>query len=311
MVSLWLDTARTAGGGADRTRCGVILLAPSTAHMTPPALARSLGRLLVFRHTRAVSRIAKSEVNAAFEWAAAQITEAGGRDGVTSRAEIRRKIAELTGTERDLVDFFYRYIVRRSGNPSERVDRRDVEAALAAARQELVAAFDTNDNGLSTEEVAAMPPLGRLAVKVARHRQRGGEELSNHFEALAYNFVLDDYGTELTNEHFLSFHAPAQLEHLTAQTFAATLGLNADDPKQRISRIESAADFFRRLVDSNTPGPTAQAVALATAMQSSLRDMHVFILGEDPEGGPLHPVYIAGIAPDGSLAGLRARVQWS
>lgn len=258
-----------------------------------------------------MSRIAKSEVNAAFEWAAAQITEAGGRDGVTSRAEIRRKIAELTGTERDLVDFFYRYIVRRSGNPSERVDRRDVENALNAARQELVAAFDTNDNGLSTEEVAAMPPLGRLAVKVARHRQRGGEELSNHFESLAYNLLLDDYGTELTNEHFLSFHQPAQLTALTAQTFAAALGLDLTDPKQQIARIESAADFFRRLVDNNTPGPTAQAVALVTAMQSSLQDMHVFILGADPEGGPVHPVYITGIAPDGSLAGLRGRVQWS
>jgi hypothetical protein len=258
-----------------------------------------------------VSRIAKSEVNAAFEWAAAQITEAGGRDGVTSRAEIRRKIAELTGSERDLVDFFYRFIVRRSGNPSERVDRNDIEAALAVARQELVAAFDTNDNGLSTDEVAAMPPLGRLAVKVARHRQRGGEELSNHFEALAYNLVLDDYGTELTNEHFLSFHVPAQLESLTAQVFAATIGLDPDDPKGRIARVESAADFFRRMIDQHTPGPTAQAVALAQAMQSSLRDLHVFIVGADPEGGPVHPVYIAGIASDGSLAGLRARVQWS
>jgi hypothetical protein len=258
-----------------------------------------------------VSRIAKSEVNAAFEWAAAQITEAGGRDGITSRAEIRRKIAELTGAERDLVDFFYRFIVRRDGNPSERVDRGDIEAALKAAREQLVAAFDTNDNGLSADEVAAMPPLGRLAVKVARHRQRSGEELSLHFEALAFNLVLDDFGTELTNEHFLSFHAPAQLESLNAQSFIATLGLKTDDPKERIARIESAADFFRRLVEHHTPGQTAQAVALAQAMQSTLADLHVYILGQDPEGGPIHPVYIVGVAPDGSLAGLRARVRWS
>lgn len=258
-----------------------------------------------------MSRIAKSEVNAAFEWAAAQITEAGGRDGITSRAEIRRKIAELTGPERELVDFFYRYIVRRGGNPSERVDRKDIDAALAAAREELVAAFDTNDNGLSTDEVAAMPPLGRLAVKVARRRQRGGEELAEHFEALAFHLVFDDFGTELTGERFLSFHAPAQLEGLTAAVFAATLGLDASDPKGRIARIESAADFFRRLIEHHTPGQTAQAVALAQAMQSSLTDLHVFIVGQDPEGGPLHPVYIVGVAPDGSLAGLRARVQWS
>lgn len=258
-----------------------------------------------------MSRIAKSEVNAAFEWAAAQITEAGGRDGITSRAEIRRKIAELTGAERDLVDFFYRFIVRRSGNPSERVDRGDIEAALVAAREQLVAAFDTNDNGLSADEVAAMPPLGRLAVKVARHRQRSGEDLANHFEALAFHLVFDDYGTELTGEHFLSFHAPAQLEALTAQSFIATLGLDQDDPKSRIARIESAADFFRRLIEHHTPGQTAQAVALAQAMQSTLADLRVFLVGADPEGGPLHPVYIVGIAPDGSLAGLRARVQWS
>ncbi|MFZ6181132.1 nuclease A inhibitor family protein [Nannocystis pusilla] len=258
-----------------------------------------------------MSRIAKSEVNAAFEWAAAQIIEAGGRDKITSRAEIRRKIAELTGAERDLVDFFYRFIVRLDGNPSERVDRGDVERALVVAREQLVAAFDTNDNGLSTDEVAAMPPLGRLAVKVARHRQRSGEELANHFEALAYNLVFDDFGTELTNEQLLSFHAPAQLESLTAQSFVATLGLNIDDPTQRIARIESAADFFRRLVEHHTPGQTAQAVALAQAMQSTLSDLQVYIVGADPEGGPIHPVYIVGVAADGSLAGLRARVRWS
>ncbi len=258
-----------------------------------------------------MSRIAKSEVNAAFEWAAEQITEAGGRDGITSRAEIRRKIAELTGPERDLVDFFYRFIVRRGGNPSERVDRGDIQNALAAAREELVAAFDTNDNGLSTDEVAAMPPLGRLAVKVARRRQRSGEELANDFEALAFSLVFDDFGTELTGERFLSFYAPAQLDGLTAQQFIATLRLDQSDPKGRIARIESAAEFFRRLVDHHTPGQTNQAVALAQAMQSTLADLHVYIVGQDPEGGPIHPVYIVGLAPDGSVAGLRARVQWS
>ena len=258
-----------------------------------------------------MSRIAKSEVHAAFEWAAAQIVEAGGRDGVTSRAEIRRKIAELTGAERDLVDFFYRFIVRRGGNPSERVDRGDIESALVVAREQLVSAFDTNDNGLSTDEVANMPPLGRLAVKVARHRQRSGEDLSNHFEALAFNLVFDDYGTELTNEQLLSFHVPAQLEGLTPHTFVTTMKLDLDDPKQKIARVESAADFFRRLVEHHTPGQTAQAVALAQAMQSTLADLHVFIVGEDPAGGPMHPMYICGVAPDGSLAGLRARVQWS
>ncbi|HEY8376439.1 MAG TPA: hypothetical protein VIK91_08120 [Nannocystis sp.] len=258
-----------------------------------------------------MSRIAKSEVNAAFEWAAAQIIEAGGRDGVTSRAEIRRKIAELSGPERDLVDFFYRFIVRRSNNPSERVDRRDVEAALAEAREKFVAAYDTNDNGLSAAEVAAMPPLGRLAVKVARRRQRSGEELANHFEALAFDLLFDDYGTELTNERFLSFHVPAQLESLTAQTFTTTLGLNPEDPRGRIARIDDAAEFFRRLIDYHTPGQTAQAVALAQAMQSTLADLRVYIVGDDPDGGPIHPVYIAGLAPDGSIAGLRARVQWT
>jgi hypothetical protein len=258
-----------------------------------------------------VSRIAKSEVNAAFEWAAAQITEAGGRDGITSRTEIRRKIAELGGAERDLVDFFYRFIVRRGGNPGERVTRTDIDAALDAARRELVAAFDTNDNGLSVDEVAAMPPLGRLAVKVARQRQRSGEDLSNHFEALAFSLVFDDFGTELTGERFLSLHVPAELTQLTAQSFRDALDLDQDDPKSRISRTDEAADFFRRLIDHHTPGQTSQAVALAQAMQSTLADLRVYIVGDDPGGGPIHPVYIAGLAPDGSIAGLRARVQWT
>ena len=119
-----------------------------------------------------MSRIAKSHVNAAFDWAAGQISEAGGRDGITSRAEIRRKISELTGVERDLVDFFYRFILKQGAGASERVTRTDIDAALATARQQLVAAFDTDNNGLSSDEVAAMPLLGRIAVKVARRRTR-------------------------------------------------------------------------------------------------------------------------------------------
>lgn len=257
-----------------------------------------------------MSRIAKSHVNAAFDWAAGQISEAGGRDGITSRAEIRRKISELTGVERDLVDFFYRFILKQGAGASERVTRTDIDAALATARQQLVAAFDTDNNGLSSDEVAAMPLLGRIAVKVARRRTRTGEELAANFEALAFSLVFEDYSTELHNERFLSFHAPANLGELTAQTFRETLGLHSDDPKQALARIDDAGSFFARLAEAHTPGQTAQAVALAQAMQSSLTDLKVFIVGQDGTG-PIHPVYIVGLAPDGSIAGLRARVQWS
>lgn len=257
-----------------------------------------------------MSRIAKSEVQSAFEWAADQITQAGGRDGITSRAEIRRKIAELTGPERDLVDFFYRFIVRQGGNPSERVTRTDVDRALASAAA-TVESVDHDRNGLSSDEIAALPPLGRLAVKVARQRRRSGEELANQFEALAFSLVCDDYGTELTNERFLSLHVPTKLETLTPHDVRKALNLDQDDPKTRISRTESAAEFFHRLIDHHTPGQTAQAVALAQAMQSTLSDVRVHIIGDDPEGGPMHDVYILGLAPDGSLAGLRTRVQWT
>jgi hypothetical protein len=262
-----------------------------------------------------MSRIAKSHVNAAFEWAAGQITEAGGRDGVTSRAEIRHKIGELTGPERDLVDFFYRFILRQGAGASERVTRTDIEAALAVARAQLVAAFDTDNNGLAADEVAAMPLLGRLAVKVARRRSRSGEELAAHFEALAFSLVFDDYSTELHNERFLSFHAPVQLAELTAQTFRDALHLHGDGPQEAIARSDDAEQFFARLAEAHTPGQTAQAVALAQAMHSTLSDLRVYVVGQDVSaargGSPIHPVYVVGLAPDGSIAGLRARVQWS
>ena len=72
-----------------------------------------------------------------------------------------------------------------------------------------------------------------------------------------------------------------------------------------------AGQFFARLAETHTPGQTHQAVALAQAMQSSLTDLRVYVLGHDPEVGPIHPVYVVGLATDGSIAGLRARVQWS
>jgi hypothetical protein len=258
-----------------------------------------------------MSRIAKTQVYDAFDWAAAQIADAGGRDKITSRAEIRRRVGELTGAERDLVDFFYRFIVRRGDAQGERVTRSDIEAAVAHARRHLVDAYDANDNGLSRDEIAAMPPLGRLAVIVARHRQSTGAELAASFEDLAQNLTFDDYGTEITTARFSGFHAPAELEQLTAQSFREALKLDPRDPKQAIGRTEPSAPFLTRLIGLHSPAQTGQALALTQALQSKLADLQVFILGRDPEGGPLHPVYIVGLAPDGSIAGLRSELVWT
>ena len=117
-----------------------------------------------------MSRIAKADVNAALARAAQIIRSADlGKDGVISRADIKAKLATMeTGTEKALVDIFYRFADHRDAKKYAKLTGKDLEKTLAYAAKELVADYDLNRNGLSKAEIARMSTTAKLAVELAK-----------------------------------------------------------------------------------------------------------------------------------------------
>ena len=114
-------------------------------------------------------RIAKSDVVASLERAAAQIRAADtNKNGQVSRAEQKAKVATLSGTEKALVDIFYKFADHRDYKKYARITGKDLEKTLAYAAKEMVADYDTNHNGLSKSEIAKMSTTAKLAVEWAQ-----------------------------------------------------------------------------------------------------------------------------------------------
>ncbi len=115
-----------------------------------------------------MSRISKNDVSAALSLAAKLLETAGGPDGRVSRTDVARALPTLPAAQRALVDAFYRFVDARDLRPGAAVTKRDLDEAVAFAREELIAKYDLNNNGLSAGEVAQMGEVGKLAVELAK-----------------------------------------------------------------------------------------------------------------------------------------------
>ncbi len=113
-------------------------------------------------------RLAKADVHAALIQAANHIKDASKPDGIASRADIKKTLGKLEGTERALVDMFYRFIDHRDAAPGARVTAKDIDKAIDYAKEKLINAYDLNNNGLSASEITEMSRTGQLATKLAR-----------------------------------------------------------------------------------------------------------------------------------------------
>lgn len=111
--------------------------------------------------------ISRASIGHALDRAAKTIEAAAGPDGRASRADLAKKLKELTGTEKTLVDTFFRYLDHRDARPGASVTRADIKKGLAEAKSKLVNAYDLDRNGLSPEERAKMGKVGQLAATLA------------------------------------------------------------------------------------------------------------------------------------------------
>ena len=263
-----------------------------------------------------MTTLATSAVHAAVDRAAAHLLDAAGPDGIVSRKDIRTKLQALEGTERDLVDTLYRFIVRRDSAKGSRMTKADVNSALKFVRTELVDRFDLDKNGLSEDEVARMSELGKLAVALAQTLQEAaapkGGAAEPTLESLTQGLFFDGYFASEGGVAIHPFRAPAKLTQITQDTLRATLGLK-DGPEQEISRFEPAEKSLQGLLKAHRGmDEEEQAAQLVQYMKTHLRELHAAVIGrDDPEMGGEHPLYIVGLDSAGNLVGLKTGVVWT
>ncbi len=111
--------------------------------------------------------VSRKSIHQVLDQAAKTIIAAGGPDGRASREDVTQKLKELTGTERELVDTFFRYVDHRDTRPGASVTKSDVARALSQAKAKLVNAYDLDGHGLSVAERAQMGKVGQLAAQIA------------------------------------------------------------------------------------------------------------------------------------------------
>ena len=140
-----------------------------------------------------MSRIAKADVNRALKLAAATIIDAGGKDGRTSRAEIKAKLATLPAAERKLADIFFKFVDARDFRAGAQVTAKDVSRAVEYAQKHMVAKYDLNNNGLSKDEISKMSLTGKRAVDLSiALKAAGASTLTGNDLALALHTASKD-----------------------------------------------------------------------------------------------------------------------
>ena len=117
-----------------------------------------------------MARIAKADVNRALDTAAKTLIRIGGEDGRISRADVKNALAtdRVARREAPLVDIFFKFIDNRDFKKGAQVTAKDVDRAVAYAREHMVNNYDLNNNGLSKDEIAKMSITGKRAVELAK-----------------------------------------------------------------------------------------------------------------------------------------------
>ena len=117
-----------------------------------------------------MSRISKTDVNAALQAAAQTIINAAGDDARISRADLKKALAtdRVPRQQAALVDIFFKFIDHRDFKTGAQVTAKDVGRAVEYAKAHLVAKYDLNNNGLSKDEIEKMSLTGKRAVDLAK-----------------------------------------------------------------------------------------------------------------------------------------------
>lgn len=266
-----------------------------------------------------MARLAKHKVHAALEKAARNILDAAGDDPIVSRKDIRDKLKDLDGVEKQLTNIFYRFMDHRDAKPGARITRKDVEATLAYAKEKLVDAYDVNNNGLSAAEIAKMSLTARLAVRYAILQDQLSEvttdNLYNSLSELGNGLYFPAWANE-ADAYLSVFRKDADLQDLTRENFSSTLGLDPTDPAEAIELWhQGRSDYqwiFEIYEDYEMQAELESFKTLHQFMESSLTHITHIIVGLDgrrPDSE--YPVYFVGLTPEGDILGFKTSTIWT
>ena len=268
-------------------------------------------------------RLAKEHVYAALDKAADNILGAAGDDPFVSRRDIRGKLEELSGVEKQLTDIFYRFMDHRDSKPGARITKADVTDTLVYAKEKLIDAYDRNNNGLSKEEISKMSLTGKLAVRFGRllkeadetKDRKSTEEILRILKELGEGLFFPAWANEA--DAFLSvFSQSADLKRLTAEGFAASLGLDTSNPAEEVYFFHQGLSELSWILDQYRDwdmGEYAERFqTLLDFMLANLTDLTHIIIGQDGYSSTSeYPVYFVGLAPDGDIVGFETSTIWT
>ena len=268
-----------------------------------------------------MARLSKQKVYAALEKAAQNMLDASGDDAIVSRKDIREKLQELEGVEQQLTSIFYRFIDHRDAKPGARITRKDIEEALAYAKETMVDAYDLNNNGLSAAEIAQMSLTARLAVRYAKLQDSMTEEgtstdsLFKKLAELGEGLYFPAWANE-SDAFFSVFRKDADLQALTPASFSATMGLDSSLPAETIQLWHQGRPgyewIFENYENYEQLAELESFKTLHSYMEKHLTHLTHVVVGLDgARPDSQYPVYFLGLSPEGDLLGFSTTTVWT
>lgn len=265
-----------------------------------------------------MSRLTVQNLLDTIQQAAEDLRAAAGADGQLSRQDFNRIIEDKTGTERALLEAFYRFL-REEDQSNMRITRAILEKGVKFVQDKIIAQFELAPGGLSLEENNAIKKLGEDTLPLAFQLKRAAKgstylsamEIFEKIKQLTPELFFDDLGSE-GSEAIEAVHIPANIVDLTEASFAKALKLDIENPDEAIARFVPAEPHFTKFISQHYPFELdAKAIQIVNVMKENLRQNSVIVIGEDNVAPPEHPVYVVGVADDGSLVGFKSKVIWT
>jgi len=253
--------------------------------------------------------------------AARHLMRAAGADERLTPREFRKKINALSGEMRDLTEALYRFVVEIDREGANHITEKDIEKAIARIKTEIFPQYAIAENVMDEQAqktVQAIAPKTALNLALQVYQTAWfsmvlpAAQVFQQIQAYTEGLFFDYLGSEASIQ-IEAVHVPSNLTMLTQDTFAQALGLDQDKPEQMIERYREAASFFPIFIHQHMDiGLEEQARQVVEVMQKNLRQHIIAVIGQDSyEVDSQHPVYVVGLAGDGSLVGFKSLVIWT
>ncbi|MBU6340171.1 MAG: hypothetical protein KGS48_01645 [Bacteroidetes bacterium] len=260
-------------------------------------------------------------MDAALVEASKHLMRAAGQDEKLSPREIRQKLNALSGEMRDLVEVLYAFVVEIDAQGANHITEKDIEAAVARVKKEIFPNYAVSELVLGETEqntVKAIAPKNALRLALQLYQTARSSQILpavqvfEQIHGLTKDLFFDYLGSE-GSMPLEAVHIPVNLVQLTQESVAQALGLDQDKPAEFIERYREADSFFPVFVRQHADfGLDQQAQALSNLMSHNLRQLIIVVQGKDDYSvGAEHPVYVIGLANDGSLVGFKSTVIWT